>query len=162
MHIWCRHIRYMTRSEQTLNVSGCNFEMLNVYAGTRWLSFWVALTSPWSCPFFFLSRISFSHTLCPVTKKSSKIAEKVHLREGINNDFILLLFQKIGVNPNWTQHWCKKTVLPFGDTVWPGIWIKRVLFVTATNSKRTPLQTQQEGGARHFQRAPMDSHRTSP
>ena len=61
-----------------------------------------------------------------------------------------------------TQHWCKKTVLPFGDTVWPGVWIKRVLFVTATNSKRTPLQTQQEGGARHFQRAPMDSHRTSP
>ena len=32
-------------------------------------------------------------------------------------------------------------------SVWPilGDGIKRVLFVTATNSKRTPLQTQQEG-----------------
>ena len=48
-------------------------------------------------------------------------------------------------------------MLPFGDTVWPGVWIKRVLFVTATISKRTPLQTEQEG-VRAFSGAPPWTH----
>ena len=50
-----------------------------------------------------------------------------------------------------TQHWCKRQYY-LSVTVWRGLWIKRVLFVTATISKKTPLQTQQEGGACHFQR----------
>ena len=39
-----------------------------------------------------------------------------------------------------TQHWCKRQYY-LSVTVW---WIKRVLFVTATISKRTPLQTKRD------------------